>query len=793
MGSIDGLQGTWLTGWACRQSALDQRLWLEVRVNNIPLTVCRAEHFHLEAHERNLGDGCYGFWLQLPEAVLSTGGDVSLYVANTDEPVGLPVALDDLPDTQAHLGAVYFDGGLRVSGWLRDAEDSHAVLTVRGMLDGKVLARALAQERRPHPPESDGHGFSLTLPLELADGQPHEIDVVDDQGRHLPGSPVRVLDVLEGGSQWLASLKKPRQEQIDLTTALLARYENWFPKAAGLNMYAEWAAAFTDKPPRRQSPSQVGVILLPGEESTAARQSLMRQHDTRWIAWQPKGSPKDSAPGDPRFLSFDADRPFTEATARALRRLQQDCDWIVLLASECVLEPQALGHLMAAAFDSSAELIYTDGIRIDSKHEGADGDLTLRFKPAWDMDLFFGYDYLDGPLLCRAELLEVVREPLWRLLAAQTNRDAVEAAHEMRIHLALHAAKRPGGIRHLPVPLYCQTAGADDRAAEPSRAAALQRWCDQQETGVRVTLQPSEAQPDLAVIRLHWPLTRKPLVSLIIPTRDRLDLLQPCLESLQAHTTYSPLELIVVDNNSRKAATLDYFEQLQDQGVRILRYAHPFNYSAINNLAVAAAQGEVVGLLNNDLELITPDWLEEMLALLLRPEVGVVGAKLLWPNNLVQHGGVVTGIHQLAAHVGNTWLADEPGYLQRNLLVGRWHAVTAACLLTRRSDYLNCGGLDAVNFPVTFNDVDYCLKLGQQGKITLWTPHARFYHHESASRGKADTPAKEALAQREMQRLRDKWGDILLNDPCYNPNLSLSTYTGVFEGLALPPRKRSLR
>ena len=222
-GGLDGLQGAYLTGWACRKSAPEEHLWLEIRVDNIPLGVCRAEHLHVQAQKEGLGDGCYGFWLRLPEAVFSSGAWISLHVANTREQVGRALFIDGLPDLNKAMGRVYSDGGLRLSGWLRDPDDDNAVLEARCVLGGQEIARSKADMRRFDPPEANGHGFSMTLPFSLADGTSRMIEVVDKQGRHIPGSPCEILTVPQGPSAWLRQLRKPGPKQVKLLESLLNR------------------------------------------------------------------------------------------------------------------------------------------------------------------------------------------------------------------------------------------------------------------------------------------------------------------------------------------------------------------------------------------------------------------------------------------------------------------------------------------------------------------------------------------------------------------------------------------
>lgn len=270
-------------------------------------------------------------------------------------------------------------------------------------------------------------------------------------------------------------------------------------------------------------------------------------------------------------------------------------------------------------------------------------------------------------------------------------------------------------------------------------------------------------------------------------------MLARCLDSLKK-TDWPDLEIIIIDNGSVEDDALAVLKQAQAQAnICVLRRPGVFNYAELNNDAARLATGEYLCFLNNDTEVVQPQWLMEMAALLAMAgaDGGCVGAKLLWPNGLVQHGGVIVGIHQLAAHVGNQWLEDEPGYMNRNLFTQRYSAVTAACMLTPARLFLENGGFDGRRFPIAFNDVDYCMRLGRQGKKIFWTPHAVLKHHESASRGEDKYGAARARAEREKLCFRTAWGHF--EDPFYNPNLSLSAVVEPFTGLAMPPRAREPR
>jgi len=264
-----------------------------------------------------------------------------------------------------------------------------------------------------------------------------------------------------------------------------------------------------------------------------------------------------------------------------------------------------------------------------------------------------------------------------------------------------------------------------------------------------------------------------PLVSIIIPTYNGLSLLRRCIESIIKKTLYANYEIIIVDNRSDDTETLNYMSLLEkSRTARVLKYMHPFNYSAINNFAAEAAVGEFLCLMNNDIEVISEGWLNEMVGHAARPGIGAVGAMLYYPDNTIQHAGVVLLETGIAGHLyaGNKRGID--GYCERACLVQNISAVTAACLVVRASIYRDVGGLDDKNLPISFNDVDFCLKIREIGFRNLWTPFAEFYHNESASRGLDDNEEKKARFQRETSYMLARWAHQLCNDPAYNPNLN---------------------
>ncbi|GGD57398.1 glycosyltransferase family 2 protein [Lacimicrobium alkaliphilum] len=282
-------------------------------------------------------------------------------------------------------------------------------------------------------------------------------------------------------------------------------------------------------------------------------------------------------------------------------------------------------------------------------------------------------------------------------------------------------------------------------------------------------------------LNLMWRTPSEPKVSLVVPTYNGKALVQACVESILEKTRYRNFEILLVDNNSDEPASLAYFDQLAEHPqVRLLRYPYPFNYSAINNFAVAQADGEIIGLVNNDIEVIAPDWLGCMVGHVMRPDIGCVGAKLLYPDNRIQHAGVVMGYGGGAGHAHKYFPADFAGYLNRLVASHNFSAVTAACLLVTRADYLAVGGLDEENLVVAFNDVDFCLKVQEMGRRNLYCAEAVLYHHESISRGTEDTPEKQARFAAEVACLKQRWKHVIEQDKAYNPNLTLR-----FENFAL--------
>lgn len=292
--------------------------------------------------------------------------------------------------------------------------------------------------------------------------------------------------------------------------------------------------------------------------------------------------------------------------------------------------------------------------------------------------------------------------------------------------------------------------------------------------------------------RVHYALpTVPPLVSLIIPTRNGLHLLRQCIESILNKTIYSNFDIIIVDNGSDDRSTLDYLETLKiTSNVQVLRVDDPFNYSALNNTAVAMAKGELIGLLNNDVEVISANWLGDMVSRAMQPGAGAVGACLWYPNDTLQHGGVVLGVGGVAGHAFTALPRGQAGYQARAILAQNYSALTAACLVVKKSIFQEVGGLNEQELAIAYNDIDFCLKVQEAGYRNIWTPYAELYHHESATRGYENDVVKQQRHVKEMAYMHQRWSHLLNADPAYSPNLTLNASDFSY---AWPPRKKMSR
>lgn len=453
-------------------------------------------------------------------------------------------------------------------------------------------------------------------------------------------------------------------------------------------------------------------------------------------------------------------------------------DFVLILPDQGQLAEDALFE-MAAALQTSPDLdfIFSDEDWIDDHGQR----LLPQFKPDWNIDQALGHDMVGNLAAYRRSAV----------LSIGGARAALPTGHGYDISLRLGGTIPPQRIRHIPRILYHRLYGENGAAHfsswEMSETLAMDRAIARNflaDAGYPDTTVVAAAESPLTT-RVIWPLPDPaPLVTLIVPTRDHLDLISRCVAGILHRTDYPAIELLILDHDSQDPATLAFLEHLKakDERVRILRVSGPFNYSAMNNRALREARGAVVVLLNNDIDVIGPGWLREMVSHALRPDVGAVGAKLLYEDGLIQHAGVVLGVGMhaggpgVAGHFGHGADRRDIGYFGQYTVTREVSAVTGACMALRREVYDAVGGLDEINLPVSFNDVDLCLRIRRRGLRIVWTPFAELYHLESRSRGADVTPEQVARAAREADYMRAHWGQILDHDPFYNANFDRSDH-----------------
>lgn len=447
----------------------------------------------------------------------------------------------------------------------------------------------------------------------------------------------------------------------------------------------------------------------------------------------------------------------TTATNAALKAATGE--FVTFLRAGDILPENALYEVVVVLLmNPSLDILYTD-------YDEVDGEVIRSkpwFKPGWDPDLLLAHDYLNDLTVYRRALLEKVG----------FLRPEFAGAEFYDLALRATAATTPDRIFHLPALLYHRRNTLKSQKGLSSGVAAVR---DRLITSgyKEAAIEPAPQMPEAN--RIIWPLPKPlPLVSVIIPTRDRAELLARCVEGVLKRTDYTKLELLIVDNDSTEPATLALFAKLidADKRVRVLHYPGKFNYSALNNVAAREAQGEVLLFLNNDIDVIEPGWLREMVSHAVRPDVGMVGAKLLFADERIQHAGVVFAPGGKMYHLYRLAEKDEAGYFGQLALTRTFSAVTAACAAARKSVFREAGGFNENNLAVAFNDIDLCLRLGDLGYRILWTPFAKLFHLESASRGPDDDPVKKAQFLREWEYMRRTWGSLLdTEDPFHNPNL----------------------
>lgn len=605
--------------------------------------------------------------------------------------------------------------------------------------------------------------------------------------RRLKKTASSMLSLLNSLKDDLIGVKPP--EEIPDGPYGLEEYETWYSKNCSIGAREEvFASYFISTFPTRPLISVVlGVrdadpLLLAGTVHSILDQLYDRFElvvaDAGSVSEETLAYLKVLDTVDPRIkvLLSEKRRSMSEALSEAISSTQGD--FTVFVSQEDLLNRDALFWMVEKINEHpQTTIIYSDedAIDLDNSH------VLPHFKPDWNLLLLTSYNYIGHFFLTSTKLAKTLK----------LRGEASEARfHDFLLRAALEIDE--SSIKHIPRVLYHQRLPSDILNTRLAHEARSEEGTDRALKDFLASWSPGatvEKSKDFAFPRIHFPVPDPaPEVAIVIPTRDAPEVLERCVNSLVHFTKYSNYRLHVIDNQSSEARTVALFNELKNlHRVEVHHYNKPFNYSDMHNWLISQLDSELVCLLNNDTEIVDENWLTELVSLASLPNFAAAGSLLFYPDRTIQHAGVTLGIGGIAAHIGVGDPPDEPGYFSRNHLPQELSAVTAACLVVKRELYELVGGMNSERLPVSFNDVDLCLKLRSRGHKIAWTPNSQLIHHESKSRGQdyADE-FKKLRAAGEMSYCALTWRSEIINDPYYNPNFDLEY--DPFQMLASLPR-----
>lgn len=644
------------------------------------------------------------------------------------------------------IGSASLDGSV-IAGWAVLKAHPDRPLVIEAWVGEDIVASALTSTLHPEPGYFKPLGsFEIAMTTPARELGPQTVTLKVAGTSVVLGSPIEMT-----ACDSALRLQMPRDSESFTTQ----EYRTWL--AAHHRLDADHLAAVHAAYAKGSgSWPLVSVILIDTDQGDeATMRSIASMIDQVYDRWEliVSGAGASGGAADNRVVFKDAD------LADLFRSVESP--FVCFLSAGDVLSPDALVALVTAAKRSGADLTYSDEDRFDPDNRRREGPW---LKSAWSLDLFLMQDF--------AQRLGLVRvERLVPHVAGLANSADVYGA------LLRMALSEPAlSAQHVPAILYHR-----DR-----NAPCLKDRLDVVRTDVFEAHDLEvETTSEGRIVGIQWPLPDPlPRVSLIIPTRDRLDLLEPCISGILNRTDYRDIEVLIVNNESADSETIEYFDKIvSDARVKVIDWAGAFNYSDINNFAAEQATGDIIGLINNDILVIEPDWLCRMVRQATRPDVGCVGARLLYADGTLQHAGITMGIGT-ASHRYKGKPADHDGHAGILQTAHDVTAVTAACLVLRKSVWLQVGGL-AADFPVAYNDVDLCLKVRQAGYRILYEPRAMLFHLESQSRGLDQDEGRKARLHADRDRLKAKWTDQTVLDPFYSPNLAINSTSA---RLGAPPR-----
>ena len=727
------------------------------------------------------GDFLPGFTVRIPEVLklAEKYQSLELFLRHDEERISIweinAEELDELIKenlVEYHLDRVeiLYDTMLEIQGWVVDQRGSVDVTVHQE--DASPLDCRISRGRRPDVVErrnldeeykTQEIGFRISAALPEIKGREIILHFCGD-------SVTKTCDI---DIEALRKENKPKGffgRLFGKENVAEGGYEAWFArhKADKRVLRRQKHASFAQKP-------LISIVIplycTPLPYLKELIESVRRQSYENWQLCLADGSPDDKAKeflekhyGREKRIVYQKlkENGGISANTNAAAELAKG-EYLMFCDHDDTLEPDALYEIVKAINDTDADVVYTDEdkVSMDGQHY-----FDPNFKP--DFNLF---RLRENNYICH---IFVVRKSL----TDETGMLRSEFDGAQDFDFILRCCEKAKKITHIPKVLYHWRCHMDSTAADPSskayayeagRKAIREHY---QRMGIDAKVDMTERP---GWYRSHIKVQGNPMVSIIIPNKDHTDDLELCLFSMSRKSTYRNYEVLIVENNSEKEETFEYYKKLPERypKVRVLTWEKEFNYSAINNFAAEEAQGEYLLFLNNDVEILTPDWIEEMLQNCQQENVAAVGAKLYYPDDTIQHAGVVLGLGGSAGHIMCRASREDPGYFGRMISVQEISAVTAACMMVKKSEFDSVKGFDET-FQVAFNDIDLCMKFRAAGKKIVFTPYAELYHYESKSRGLEDTPEKQFRFEKETKHFEEKWGEQMSKgDPYYNPNLSL--------------------
>ena len=737
----------------------------------------------LTALNTDCGEVLPGFTVHIPEVLklMEKFGDLELFLTEGDNRISIwSINAEDLHElvkeslVEFHLDRieVLYGTMLEIQGWAVDQRGSVEVTVHKE--DTSLLDCRITRGRRPDVVErrslddvyrSQEIGFRISAALPEIPGKKIILHFCGDSVTKTYDIDVETLRKEQKPKGFFHRLFHKEPEKTD-------DYEQWILKHRPdkKTLRKQKKTVFQKKPlisivvPLYQTPEPYLRELI---------DSVKAQSYENWQLCLADGSPDDRLKG---FL----DRNYGKENRIVYRKLEQNGgisvntneavmlatgEYLMLCDHDDTLEPDALYEITKAINEKDApDVLYTDEdkVSMDGKHY-----FDPNFKPDYNLFRLRENNYICHIFVVKKALTD-------RVGLLRTEFDGAQD-----YDFIFRCCEEADKVVHIPKVLYHWRCHMDSTAADPeSKAYAYQAGRraikeHYQRMGIDASVEMTERP---GWYRSYVKIQDNPKISIIIPNKDHIEDLELCLFSLTKRSTYKNYEILIVENNSEKPETFEYYKKLPDRypKVKVLTWEKEFNYSAINNFAAKQAEGVYLLFLNNDVEILTPQWMEEMLQICQQKDVAITGAKLYYPDDTIQHACVVLGLGGIAGHIMCKASREDPGYFGRTVTVQEISAVTAACMMIRTEDFWNAGGFDET-FQVAFNDIDLCMKVRAAGKKIVFTPYAELYHYESKSRGLEDTPEKQFRFDKEVKAFEAKWSEQLAKgDPYYSPNLSVT-------------------